>query len=46
VPALSIGLLAGLGFVPGRGRHARLVAGVLGDSIWGALSNVFVRYYL
>ena len=48
VPALSIGLLAGLGFQYESVAGTRLWSvGVLGgDSIWGALSNLFVRYYL
>ncbi len=48
VPALSIGLLAGLGFQYESVAGTRLWSvGVMGgDSIWGALSNLFVRYYL
>lgn len=48
VPALSIGLLAGMGFqFQGAGDTRAWSVGVLGgDSIWGALSNLFVRYYL
>jgi len=48
VPALSIGLLAGLGFQYESVAGTRLWSvGVLGgDSVWGALSNLFVRYYL
>jgi hypothetical protein len=48
VPALSIGLLAGMGFQYESVGDTRLWSiGVLGgDSIWGALSNLFVRYYL
>jgi hypothetical protein len=48
VPALSIGLLAGMGFQYESMGDTRLWSiGVLGgDSIWGALSNLFVRYYL
>lgn len=48
VPALSIGLLAGMGLqYQGAGDTRAWSVGVLGgDSIWGALSNVFVRYYL
>ncbi len=48
VPALSIGLLAGMGFqYQGAGDTRSWSVGVLGgDSIWGALSNLFVRYYL
>jgi hypothetical protein len=48
VPALSIGLLAGMGFQYESAGDTRLWSiGVLGgDSIWGALSNLFVRYYL
>jgi hypothetical protein len=48
VPALSIGLLAGLGFQYESVAGTRLWSvGVMGgDSVWGALSNLFVRYYL
>ena len=48
VPALSVGLLAGMGFQYESAGDTRVWSiGVLGgDSIWGALSNVFVRYYL
>lgn len=48
VPALSIGLLAGLAFQYESVGGTRLWSvGVLGgDSVWGALSNLFVRYYL
>jgi len=48
VPALSIGLLAGMGLqYQGAGDTRAWSVGVLGgDSIWGALSNLFVRYYL
>jgi hypothetical protein len=48
VPALSVGLVAGMGFQYESAGDARLWSiGVLGgDSIWGALSNLFVRYYL
>jgi hypothetical protein len=48
VPALSIGLLAGMGLqYQGAGDTRAWSVGVLGgDSVWGALSNVFVRYYL
>jgi hypothetical protein len=48
VPALSIGLLAGLGFQYESAGTTRLWSvGVLGgDSLWGAVSNLFVRYYL
>jgi len=48
VPALSIGLLAGMGFQYQSAPDTRAWSvGVLGgDSIWGALSNLFVRYYL
>jgi hypothetical protein len=48
VPALSIGLLAGMGFqFQGAGDARAWSVGVLGgDSVWGALSNLFVRYYL
>src|SRR5262249_13140203 len=44
VPALSIGLLAGMGFqYQGAGDTRSWSIGVLGgDSIWGALSNLFV----
>ena len=48
VPAISIGLLAGLGFQYESVAGTRLWSvGVMGgDSVWGALSNLFVRYYL
>ena len=48
VPALSIGLLAGLGFQYQSVAGTRLWSvGVMGgDSLWGAVSNLFVRYYL
>jgi hypothetical protein len=48
VPALSIGLLAGMGFAYESAGATRVWSvGVLGgDSVWGALSNLFVRYYL
>jgi len=48
VPALSVGLVAGMGFqFESQGDTRVWSLGVLGgDSIWGALSNVFVRYYL
>ena len=48
VPALSVGLLAGMGFQYESAGDTRLWSiGVLGgDSNWGALSNQFVRYYL
>jgi hypothetical protein len=48
VPALSIGLLAGMAFQYESVADTRVWSvGVLGgDSVWGALSNVFVRYYL
>jgi hypothetical protein len=48
VPALSIGLLAGMGFQyqSAAGTRAWSVGVLGGDSIWGALSNLFVRYYL
>jgi hypothetical protein len=48
VPALSVGLLAGMGLQYESVGETRVWAiGVLGgDSVWGALSNVFVRYYL
>jgi len=48
VPALSVGLLAGMGFQYESAGDTRVWSiGVLGgDSIWGALSNIFVRYYL
>jgi hypothetical protein len=48
VPALSVGLLAGMTFQYESVADTRLWSvGVLGgDSIWGALSNLFVRYYL
>ncbi|HXU02010.1 MAG TPA: hypothetical protein VN903_13650 [Polyangia bacterium] len=48
VPALSVGLLAGLGFEYESVAASRVWSvGVLGgNSVWGALSNLFVRYYL
>jgi hypothetical protein len=48
VPALSIGLLAGMGLqYQSQGDTRVWSVGVLGgDSIWGALSNLFIRYYL
>ena len=49
VPALSIGLRRGDGRSSTRASRDTRVwsVGVLGgDSVWGALSNVFVRYYL
>lgn len=48
VPALSVGLLAGMGFqYESMGSTRVWSVGVLGgDSIWGPLSNLFVRYYL
>ena len=48
VPALSIGLLAGMSFQYESVAGTRLWSvGVLGgDSLWGAVSNLFVRYYL
>jgi hypothetical protein len=48
VPALSIGLLAGMSFQYESVAGTRLWSvGVLGgDSLWGAVSNLLVRYYL
>jgi hypothetical protein len=48
VPALSVGLLAGLNLQYESAADARLWSiGVIGaGSIWGTLSNLFVRYYL
>jgi len=48
VPALSIGLQAGLGFRYESVPDAKVWSiGVIGaGSVWGALSNLFVRYYL
>lgn len=48
VPALSFGLLAGMGLqIESAGETRVWAIGVLGgDSVWGALSNLFVRYYL
>jgi len=48
VPALSVGLLAGMSFQYESVAEMRVWSvGVLGgNSIWGALSNLFVRYYL
>jgi hypothetical protein len=47
-PALSVGLLAGMGFQYESAGATRVWSvGVLGrDSTWGPLSNLFVRYYL
>jgi hypothetical protein len=48
VPALSIGMLAGLGFRYQSGADERIWSiGVIGaQSVWGTLTNLFVRYYL
>jgi hypothetical protein len=48
VPALSVGLVAGLGFSYESTPDARVWSiGVTGPgSVWGVLSNLFVRYYL
>jgi hypothetical protein len=48
VPALSIGMLAGLGFRYQSGPDERVWSiGVIGaQSVWGTLTNLFVRYYL
>jgi len=48
VPALSVGLLAGMAFQYESVADTRVWSvGVLGgNSVWGALSNLFVRYYL
>jgi hypothetical protein len=48
VPALSVGMTAGLGFQYESGPDARVWSiGVVGaESVWGVLSNLFVRYYL
>jgi hypothetical protein len=48
VPALSVGLVAGLGFRYESVPDSRVWSiGVIGaGSVWGALSNLFVRYYL
>jgi hypothetical protein len=48
VPALSIGLLAGMRFQYESAAGTRLWSiGVIGDgSIWDALTNLYVRYYL
>jgi hypothetical protein len=48
VPALSVGLQAGLGFRYESTPDSRVWSiGVIGaNSVWGALSNLFVRYYL
>jgi len=48
VPALSVGLLAGMAFQYESVAETRVWSvGVLGgNSVWGALSNVFLRYYL
>ena len=48
VPALSIGLLAGMRFQYESAAGTRLWSiGVIGDgSVWDALTNLYVRYYL
>jgi hypothetical protein len=48
VPALSVGLLAGLGLQYESVSDTRVWSvGVLGGgSVWGTLTNLFVRYYL
>ena len=48
VPALSIGLLAGMRFQYESAASTRLWSiGVIGDgSVWDALTNLYVRYYL
>jgi hypothetical protein len=48
VPALSVGVLAGMGLQYESAGDTRVWSvGVLGgDSVWGVLSNLFVRYYL
>jgi hypothetical protein len=48
VPALSVGLTAGLGFRYESAPDLRLwsVGVIGGESVWGTLSNLFVRYYL
>ncbi len=48
VPALSVGLVTGLGLGYESGPDARVWSvGVLGaESVWGTLTNLFVRYYL
>lgn len=48
VPALSVGLIAGLGFTYESAGGTRMWSlGVIGDgSIWDVLSNLYVRYYL
>ena len=48
VPALSVGLVTGLGLGYESGPDARVWSvGVIGaESVWGTLTNLFVRYYL
>ena len=48
VPALSVGLVTGLGLGYESGPGARVWSvGVIGaESVWGTLTNLFVRYYL
>ena len=48
VPALSVGILAGLGFQYESVPDTRIWSvGVLGGgSVWGTLTNLYVRYYL
>ena len=48
VPALSVGILAGLGFQYESAPDTRVWSvGVLGgESVWGTLTNLYVRYYL
>src|SRR5262249_22153578 len=48
VPALSVGMAAGLGFRYESTADSRVWSiGVIGaNSVWGTLTNLFVRYYL
>jgi hypothetical protein len=48
VPALSVGILAGMAVQYERAPVAHLwsIGVVGGDSAWGVLSNLFVRYYM
>jgi len=48
VPALSVGIATGLAFQFESGSDTRVWSvGVVGaESVWGVLSNLFVRYYL
>jgi hypothetical protein len=48
VPALSIGIVSGLGLQYESGPGARVwsVSVIGAESVWGTLTNLFVRYYL